>query len=83
LSVTPKPRSEAGFGLGLFTQDDLIGECVRVAALRQFSPEVKTLLRLLAAKGLVDPQRLPTLAFELRDEKKLAEFLECLGRISG
>ncbi len=66
---------------GLITQDDLVIEFERVAALRQFRADVEALLRLLAAKGMADPQKLLELAFELRDEKKLAEFIEKLRRI--
>lgn len=65
----------AGVARGLFTQEDLVSEFVRVAALRQFRADAEALLRLLATKGLVATDRLAALAFELRDEKKLAEFL--------
>ncbi|MGH9936786.1 MAG: hypothetical protein ACREAM_11105 [Blastocatellia bacterium] len=53
-------------------------EFMSVATLRQFGADTEALLRMLAAKGLVDPQHLPMLAFDLRDEKKLAEFIEKL-----
>jgi ATP-dependent Clp protease ATP-binding subunit ClpA len=68
--------SEACVGAGLFTPEELVSEFERVAALRQFRTDAEALLRLLAAKGLVDPQQLPKLAFDLRDEKTLAEFIE-------
>ena len=70
--------SEACIDAGLFTQDELLAEFTHVTALRQFSADTEALLRILAAKGLVDPQRMPELAFDLRDEKKLAEFIEIL-----
>jgi ATP-dependent Clp protease ATP-binding subunit ClpA len=70
--------SEACIGAGLFTQDELLAEFTRVAALRRFSAETEALLRTLAAKGLVDPQQMPMLAFDLRDEENLAEFIEKL-----
>ncbi|MGH9836113.1 MAG: Clp protease N-terminal domain-containing protein [Blastocatellia bacterium] len=70
--------SEACVGAGLFTPEELVSEFERVAALRQFRADAEALLRLLGAKGLVDPQQLPKLAFDLRDEKKLAEFIEKL-----
>jgi len=70
--------SEACIVVGLFTQDELLAEFTHVAALRQFSADAEALLRMLAAKGLVDPQRMLNLAFDLRDEKKLAEFIEKL-----
>jgi ATP-dependent Clp protease ATP-binding subunit ClpC len=68
--------SEACIDAGLFTQDELLAEFMNVAALRQFSVDTEALLRILAAKGLVDPQRMLKLAFDLRDEEKLAEFIE-------
>jgi ATP-dependent Clp protease ATP-binding subunit ClpA len=70
--------SEACVGAGLFTPEELVREFERVAALRQFRADAEALLRLLAAKGLVDPQQLPKLAFDLREEKKLTEFIEKL-----
>jgi ATP-dependent Clp protease ATP-binding subunit ClpC len=70
--------AEACFDRGLFTQEDLVSEFERVAALRQFRADEEALLRLLAAKGMAEPQKLLELAFELRDEKKLAEFIEKL-----
>jgi hypothetical protein len=73
--------SEACVGAGLFTQEELLAEFMQVAALRQFSADAEALLRELAAKGLVDPQRMLKLAFDLRDEKKLAEFIEKLRRL--
>jgi ATP-dependent Clp protease ATP-binding subunit ClpA len=69
---------EACIGKGLFTQEDLVSESGNVAALRQLPPDAEALLRLLAAKRLAEPQNLPALALELRDEKKLAEFIERL-----
>jgi ATP-dependent Clp protease ATP-binding subunit ClpA len=70
--------SEAGIDASLFTQDELLAEFTHVAALRQFSADAEALLRILAAKGLVDPRRMLKLVFDLRDEKKLAEFIEKL-----
>jgi ATP-dependent Clp protease ATP-binding subunit ClpC len=70
--------SEACIDAGLFTQEELLAEFTHVAALRQFSADAEALLRVLAAKGLVDPQRMLKLTFDLRDEKKLAEFIEKL-----
>jgi len=72
--------SEACIDAGLFTQEELVTEFMRVAALRQFGSDTEALLRMLAAKKLLDPQRLPNLAFDLRDEEKLAEFIEKLRR---
>ncbi len=72
--------SEACHDLGLLTQNELIDEFQRVAVLRQFRADAEALLRLLAVKGLVDPQHLVVLAFELRDEKKLQEFIARLRR---
>jgi ATP-dependent Clp protease ATP-binding subunit ClpC len=62
----------------LFTQDELAAEFEQVAALRQFRADVEALLRLLSTKGLVEPQNLSQLALDLRDEKRLAEFIERL-----
>jgi ATP-dependent Clp protease ATP-binding subunit ClpC len=73
--------SEACIDAGLFTQDELLAEFTQVAALRQFSADAEALLRVLAAKGLVDPQRMLHLAFDLRDREKLAEFIEKLRRL--
>jgi ATP-dependent Clp protease ATP-binding subunit ClpA len=73
--------SEACIDAGLFTQEELLAEFTHVAALRQFSADAEALLRALAAKGLVDPQRMLNLAFDLRNEKKLAEFIEKLRRL--
>jgi hypothetical protein len=73
--------SEACIDAGLFTQEELLAEFTHVAALRQFSADAEALLRVLAAKGLVDPQRMLKLAFDLRDEMKLAEFIEKLRRL--
>jgi phage gp29-like protein len=56
----------------------MVTEFMTVAVLRQFGADAEALLRMVAAKGLVDPQRLPNLAFDLRDEEKLAEFIEKL-----
>ena len=72
--------SQACIDAGLFTQEELVTEFMRVAALRQFGSDTEALLRTLAAKRLVDPERLPNLAFELRDEIKVAEFIEKLRR---
>jgi ATP-dependent Clp protease ATP-binding subunit ClpC len=73
--------SEACIDAGLFTQDELLAEFTQVAALRQFEADTEALLRMLSAKGLADPLRLPNLAFDLRDETKLAEFIEKLRRL--
>jgi ATP-dependent Clp protease ATP-binding subunit ClpA len=70
--------SEVCIDAGLFTQEELLAEFAHVAALRQFSAETEALLRMLAAKGLVDPQHMLKLIFDLHDEKKLAEFIEKL-----
>jgi ATP-dependent Clp protease ATP-binding subunit ClpC len=70
--------SEACVDEGLFTQEELVAQFMSVAALRQFGADTEALLRMLAAKSLVDPERLPNLAFDLRDEIKLAEFIENL-----
>lgn len=69
---------EACIGAGLFTQGEYVAEFMSVAALRQFDADTEALLRMLAAKGLVDPQHLPNLAIDLRGEMKLAEFIEKL-----
>jgi len=63
---------------GLITLDELADESERVADLRDLPANIEALLRLLAAKGLADPQRLTSLALELRDEKKLEDFIEKL-----
>jgi ATP-dependent Clp protease ATP-binding subunit ClpC len=68
--------SEACIDAGLFTYDELSAEITQVAALRQLEEDTEALLRMLAAKGLADPLRLPNLAFDLRDETKLAEFIK-------
>jgi ATP-dependent Clp protease ATP-binding subunit ClpC len=60
---------------GLITQDEFAGESERVDGLREFPADVEALLRLLAAKGLADPQHLTNLALELRDEQKLEDFI--------
>ncbi|HKQ89611.1 MAG TPA: Clp protease N-terminal domain-containing protein [Blastocatellia bacterium] len=73
--------SKACVEAGLFTQEEMVTEFMNVAALRQFESDTEALLRMLAAKGLADPQRLPNLAFDLRDETKLAEFIEKLRRL--
>ncbi|HKQ77667.1 MAG TPA: Clp protease N-terminal domain-containing protein [Blastocatellia bacterium] len=73
-----KELSEACIDAGLFTEDELSAEFENVATLRQFGADTEALLRTLAAKGLVDPQNLPHLAFDLRDDKNLAEFIEKL-----
>jgi ATP-dependent Clp protease ATP-binding subunit ClpC len=69
---------EACLDTGLFTQEELSREMLQVMTLRQFEPDVEALLRLLAEKGSADPHLLPKLALDLRDEKKLAEFIEKL-----
>jgi ATP-dependent Clp protease ATP-binding subunit ClpC len=69
---------EACIDAGLFTHVELLAEFAQVTAFRQFEADAEAMLRLLAAKGLVDPQRLPNLALDLRDETKLAEFIEKL-----
>jgi ATP-dependent Clp protease ATP-binding subunit ClpA len=76
-----KELSEACIDAGLFAQREMVAEFTNVAALRQFEADTEALLRMLAAKGLADPQRLPDLAFDLRDETKLAEFIEKLRRL--
>jgi|SRR5262245_40316322 len=73
-----KLLSEACIDAGLFTQGELLAELAQVAALREFGADTEALLRMLAAKGLADPQNLPNLAFDLRDEMKLAEFIDKL-----
>jgi len=73
--------SEACIDAGLFTQDELLGEFAHVASLRQFKADTEALLRMLAAKGLVNPQHMLKLVFDLRDEKKLAEFIEKLRQL--
>jgi len=70
--------SEACIETGLFTQEELLSEFAHVATLRQFRADTEALLRMLAAKGQVNPRHLTKLAFDLRDEKKLAEFIEKL-----
>ena len=75
--------AEACTELGLFTQEELIDEFQQVSALRQFRADAEALLRLLAAKGLADPQQLTWLAFDLRDEKRLQEFIARLRPQSG
>jgi len=62
----------------VFTKVDFVNEFKRVAALRQFPVSTEALLRLLAEKGLADPDRLLELAFDFREETKLAEFIEKL-----
>ncbi|MBO0860656.1 MAG: hypothetical protein J2P21_19675 [Chloracidobacterium sp.] len=70
--------SEACIDESLFTREELLTQFISVAALRQFGADTEALLRMLAAKGLADPRRLPNLAFDLREEEKLAEFIENL-----
>ncbi len=70
--------SDTCIDVGVFTVEELMTELAEVQALRNFGPEAEALLRMLAAKGLADPQRLPELALDLCDEKKLAEFIEKL-----
>lgn len=74
--------TEACIEEGLFTLEDLVGEFTRVAALRQFRADEEALLRLLAAKGLANSRNLPAFAFQLREEKRLAEFIEKLRETS-
>jgi ATP-dependent Clp protease ATP-binding subunit ClpC len=73
--------SKACVEAGLFTQGEMVTEFTNVAALRQFDADAEALLRMLAAKGLADPRSLPNLAFDLRDETKLVEFIEKLPRL--
>lgn len=70
--------TEACFNAGLFTMEELALELEQVLTLRQFGADAEALLRMLAAKGLSAPQHLPKLAVDLRDEKKLAEFIQKL-----
>jgi ATP-dependent Clp protease ATP-binding subunit ClpA len=72
--------AEACEEAGLITSEELVEEFRRVAALRQFRADAEALLRLLAAKGLADPHRLVALAFELRRESRLKEFIARLQR---
>lgn len=65
---------EAGMASGLFTPEELAREFAQVAALRQWRVEAEALLRLLAAKGLVEPDKLAALPVVWRDEKQLADF---------
>jgi ATP-dependent Clp protease ATP-binding subunit ClpA len=62
----------------VFTKVDFMNEFKRVAALRQFPVSTEAILRLLAEKGLADLDRLLELAFDFREENKLAEFIEKL-----
>lgn len=55
-------------------------ELERVAAMRQFSTDAETLLCLLAAKGLAEPNTLIALAIEFRQESRLKEFISELQR---
>jgi ATP-dependent Clp protease ATP-binding subunit ClpC len=73
-----KTLSETGIDRGLFTQDELLAELAQVNAMREFGAETEALLRILAAKGLVYTERLPDLAFDLRDEVKLAVYIDKL-----
>jgi ATP-dependent Clp protease ATP-binding subunit ClpC len=70
--------SETCFKQKIFEPEELAREFQQVAALRQFRADVEALLRLLAAKGLIEPQDLPGLVMDFRDEGKFAEFLEKL-----
>jgi ATP-dependent Clp protease ATP-binding subunit ClpA len=70
--------SKACIDLGIFTQSELMNELTDVSGLRRFRADVEALLRVLAEKGLADRTGLPALAVELRDEKKLVEFIERL-----
>ena len=72
--------SEACTDLGFLKQDELIDEFQLVASLRQFRADAEALLRLLAAKGLIDAREIVSLAFELRDAEKLKVFIERLRR---
>jgi len=72
--------ADACLELRLLTREDWVREFEQVAALRQFRADAEALLRLLAARGRVAPERMLALAFELRDEAKLREFIEKMGR---
>ncbi len=73
-----KELSETCIDRGLFTQDELLAELAQVYAMREFEADTEALLRILATKGLVDTERLPYLAFDLRDEMKLADYIKKL-----
>jgi ATP-dependent Clp protease ATP-binding subunit ClpC len=64
--------------LGLITISELASEFASVSALRNFTPDIEALLRLLVARGLADQQNPVVLAMELRDEEKLVGFIEKL-----
>jgi ATP-dependent Clp protease ATP-binding subunit ClpA len=70
--------TEACCNAGLFTIEELALELEQVLTLRQFGADAEALLRMLAAKGAADPQHLPKLAVDLRDDKKRAEFIQKL-----
>jgi ATP-dependent Clp protease ATP-binding subunit ClpC len=63
---------------GLITMPELVDQSEQVAGLRQFPANVEALMRILAAKGVADPQHLGALAEELRVQRKLKEFIEKL-----
>jgi ATP-dependent Clp protease ATP-binding subunit ClpC len=63
---------------GIIILPELTSEFERVAGMRQFPADVEALMRLLAAKGLVDSEHLAAFALQLRDEEKLGEFIEKL-----
>jgi ATP-dependent Clp protease ATP-binding subunit ClpC len=67
---------------GIIILPELTSEFERVAGMRQFPADVEALMRLLAAKGLVDPEHLAAFALQLRDEEKLGEFIEKLKKDS-
>jgi ATP-dependent Clp protease ATP-binding subunit ClpA len=75
--------SEACTDLGLLTPEELADEFQKVTAMRRLSDYAEALLRLLAAKGLAEPQRLLALALELSSERKLQAFIEKLRREHG
>jgi hypothetical protein len=64
----------------IFTVREMADELERVAAMRQLSTDAETLLRLLTAKGLAEPNTLIALAIELRQEGRLKEFIAKLRR---
>jgi ATP-dependent Clp protease ATP-binding subunit ClpC len=70
--------SEACFKQKIFEPEELASEFQRVAAMRQFRVDVEALLRLLAAKGLIESRDLSGLVMDFRDERKFAGFLEKL-----
>jgi ATP-dependent Clp protease ATP-binding subunit ClpC len=70
--------SETCFKQKIFEPEELAGEFQQVAAMRQFRVDVEALLRLLAAKGLIELRDLPGLVMDFRDEGRFAGFLEKL-----